>query len=70
MTRAVKDYFFANFPYDEVYSYMEEENLPSAKTAEANGMRFLCFFESKDGRCKVYRITRCEWEKQRQNHRK
>ena len=63
MARAVRDYFFTHFPYDEVYSYMEEENVPSAKTAEANGMRFLHYYKSKFGRCRVYRITREEWAK-------
>lgn len=62
-TRAVKDYFFTHFNYDEVYSYMDKDNLPSYKTAEANGMTFLHLFTTKDGEvCRVYRITRKEWE--------
>ena len=66
MTRAVKDYFFTHFDYDEVYSYMDKENIPSYKTAEANGMTFLHLFETKDGEiCRVYRITREEWERNR-----
>lgn len=63
MTQAVKDYFFTHFNYDEVYSYMDKDNLPSYKTAEANGMRFLHLYTTKDGEiCRVYRITREEWQ--------
>ena len=62
MTQAVRDYFFTRFAFDEVYSYMEEDNLPSYKTAEANGMKFIHLYESKFGVCKVYRITRDEWK--------
>ena len=66
MTRAVKDYFFTHFDYDEVYSYMDKDNLPSYKTAEANGMTFLHLYTTKDGEvCRVYRITREEWEKEK-----
>ena len=64
MTQAVRDYFFTHFDYDEVYSYMDVNNLPSYKTAEANGMTYLHDYVTADGeRCKVYRITRKEWEK-------
>ena len=64
MTRAVKDYFFTHYDYDEVYSYMDIDNVPSYKTAESNGMTFLHLYVTKTGEtCKVYRITRSEWEK-------
>ena len=63
MTQAVRDYFFTHYKYDEVYSYMEVDNMPSYKTAEANGMTFLHLYKAKDGStCKVYRITRQEWK--------
>ena len=63
MTQAVRDYFFNHYDYDEVYSYMDKDNLSSYKTAEANGMTFLHLFETKQGEvCRVYRITRKEWE--------
>ena len=63
MTQAVRDYFFTHFDYDEIYSYMNEDNLPSYKTAEANGMTFLHLYITEDGQtCRVYRITRKEWE--------
>ena len=64
MTQAVRDYFFTHFDFDEVYSYMDVENLPSYKTAEANGMTYLHDYVTSDGeRCRVYRITREEWKK-------
>ena len=63
MTQAVRDYFFLNYDYDEVYSCMDKDNLPSYKTAEANGMTFLHIYKTKEGEeCRVYRITRKEWE--------
>jgi RimJ/RimL family protein N-acetyltransferase len=63
MTSAIKDYFFLRFNYDEVYSYMNINNLPSEKTAIKNGMRFIKTFESNSSEVdKVYRITRKEWE--------
>lgn len=65
MTKAVKDYFFTHFDYDEVYSYMEKDNLPSYKLAEANGMTFLHYYKT----CRVYRITRDEWIKQKKSSR-
>ena len=68
MTKAVKDYFFTHFDYDEVYSYMDKDNLPSYKTAEANGMTFLHLYTTKDGEiCRVYRITREEWGKEKRS---
>ena len=63
MSQAVRDYFFSNYEYDEVYSYMGVDNIPSIRTAEANGMTFRHLFKSKFGDCKVYSITRKEWEK-------
>ena len=43
---------------------MDKENLPSYKTAEANGMTFLHIYVTQYGEeCRVYRITRKEWEK-------
>ena len=61
MTRAVKDYFFTHFNFDEVYSYMNIENVPSYKTAEANGMTFRHYFIHGEEKCRVYSITREEW---------
>ncbi len=63
MTQAVRDYFFTHYQFDEVYSYMDQDNIPSYKVAEANGMTFLHLYTTKYGEvCRVYRILRSEWE--------
>ena len=63
VTRAVRDYFFSHYQYEEVYSYMDKDNLPSYKTAEASGMKFLHFYETPQKEiCRVYKITKKEWE--------
>ena len=60
---AIRDYFFTHYEYDEVYSYMDINNIPSIKTAEANGMKYIKTFITKDNKeCRIYRITRKEWE--------
>lgn len=38
---AVRDWAFANTPYQALYSYCKHTNAPSYRTAEAIGMRFL-----------------------------
>ena len=59
---AIRDYFFNNFPFDELYCYMEKENAASYKTAESLGLTFLHLYEPKAGEIyRVYRITRSEW---------
>ena len=65
MTQAVKDYFFTHFDYDEVYSYMNKDNIASVKTAEANGMTFRNMLDHGDEVCRVYSITRKQWEEKR-----
>ena len=61
---AVRDYFFNHFSFDEVSSYMEKDNIAPCNIAEANGMKFLHFYQGKhDINCKVYKITREEWMK-------
>ena len=60
---ALRDYFFNNFSYDEVYSYMDYDNIASYKTAESMGMKYQHIYVTKDDKkCRVYRITRKEWE--------
>ena len=64
MTQAVRDYFFNNFNYNEVYSYMNKDNIPSYKTALKNKMTYITDFIDEDGSLdKVLKITREEWEK-------
>ena len=62
MTRAVKDYFFSHYDYDEVFSYLDQNNVPSEKTAIANGMTLRGIYKEI---YKVYSITRKEWEESR-----
>ena len=60
---ACRDYFFENFDFDEVYSYMNKDNVASYSLALANGMTYLHLYTTKGGEvCRVYRITRDEWE--------
>lgn len=61
---AVRDWFFRNTQYDEIYSYMKYTNVGSYSTAIANGMKKVK--EYPDPRNKIsyaYSITRAEWEK-------
>ena len=61
--RASRDYYFNHFDGDEVYSYMDADNVASYKTAEANNMKYIKNFIDKTGsECRIYRITRKEWE--------
>lgn len=60
---AIRDYYFSNYDSPEVYSYMDEDNVASYKTAESIGMKFLHLYTGKDGSIyRVYRITREEWK--------
>ena len=58
----MKDYFFANTEYDEVYSYMNKENIPSRRIAEKNGMKFVEEYSDGEENLVVYKITRSEYE--------
>ena len=64
MSLAVMEYFFNNFDFDELYSYMDINNIPSEKLAKKNGMTFIQNYKDKNGNIdKVYRITKEEWLK-------
>jgi len=64
MAAAIRDYYFSHFEGDDIYSYMDQDNLASYKTAESIGMSYLHLYVAKDGSlCRVYRLTREEWEK-------
>ena len=63
--RAVKQYYFDNFDYDEIYSYMNSNNKPSYSLAIANGMSFVKEYDLDGEVHKVYRISRNEYELQR-----
>lgn len=61
----LRDYFFNQYDYDEVFSYMDEDNIPSYKTAESIGMSFLHLYHTKNGETyRVYSINRYTWKKQ------
>jgi RimJ/RimL family protein N-acetyltransferase len=62
---AVKDWFFKNTAYDSVYSYMNKENVASYATAAANGMTRIKACENGEEALFVYRITRNERQKAR-----
>ena len=59
---AIRDYYFTHFDGDEVYSYMNQDNVASYKTAEAMGMKFDHFYLANGESCRVYKITRNEWK--------
>ena len=58
---AVKNWFFENTNFDSVYSYMNQENIPSWATAAANGMTRIKAYEDEEA-LYVYAITRKEWQ--------
>lgn len=62
--RAVRDWAFAHTDFPCLYSYMNAQNLPSRRTAAANGMKLVKeFYDDKWGHhTAVYAITRKEWE--------
>lgn len=60
--KAVKDWFFENTEFDAVYSYMNQENVASWKTAQANGMQRVKGYETPEEALFVYKITRKEWQ--------
>lgn len=60
-SRYMRDYFFSNTEYDEVYSYMNAENIPSRRLAEKNGMSLVDEYEDDGMTLTVYKITRREW---------
>ena len=61
--RACRDWAFANTPFRQLFSYMKRDNLPSAATACAIGMRFQGDFVDAEGELSsVYAISRAEWE--------
>ena len=61
--RACRDWAFANTPFRQLFSYLKRDNLPSAATAQAIGMRHLSDFTDAEGeRSSIYAIRREEWE--------
>ena len=63
--RAVRDWTFKNTPFNAVYSYMKEANLPSCRTAIAYGCREVSeYADDENGITKVFALTRDEWARQ------
>ena len=59
---AVRDWTFANTPFNMIYSYMKYTNLPSRKTAIAYGCRQVSEFKDDVNEItKVFAISRDEW---------
>ncbi len=60
-----RDWTFENTPFLRLFSYMKQENVPSAKTAQRIGMTFVETFEDAEHEMTaVYAISREEWEQQ------
>ena len=62
-SKACKKWYFENTEYDEVYSYMNIDNVGSICTAISNGMSFVKDYYHDDEHLAVYRITRDEYIK-------
>jgi len=63
----MRDYFFENTDFVEVYSYMNKENYPSVNVAKKNGMLFVEEYYEEDVLYVVYKITKEQWEKTKAN---
>ncbi len=62
---ACRDWAFANTPFNVLYSYMKQTNLPSAATAAANGMKKVGEYTDAENEITVvYAITRKECAEQ------
>lgn len=59
--KASKKWFFENTKYDEVYSYMNFENIGSRGVAIKNGMSFIKDYYDLDEHLAVYKITKKEY---------
>ena len=61
--RACKSWFFENTNYNEVYSYMNVENIGSRSVAINNGMSLIKEYFKDNEHLAVYRITKEEYIK-------
>ena len=61
--KAVRDWAFSNTDYPALYSCCKYTNVPSIKTAESIGMRFVCEYpDVTNGTTHVSSISRKEWQ--------
>lgn len=64
--RACRDWIFEHTPFLEVYSYMKQDNLPSAAVARANGMEYRGAFTDGEGETSIcYAIRWADWQRLR-----
>lgn len=59
----MRDYYFNNTENNEVYSYMNKENIPSINVAKRNGMIFIEEYDEDNYPHVVYKITREQLKK-------
>ena len=60
--KAVRDWAFRNTDYPALYASCKSPNVPSIKTAEAIGMRFVCEYpDETNGTTHVSAISREDW---------
>ena len=61
---AVRDWTFANTPFQQVFSYMAATNIPSQRTAAAYGAHWVDEFpDGVNGRTTVYMLSRAQWQR-------
>lgn len=58
-----RDWIFNNTPFNQVFSYMTKENIPSEKTAISYGCKLLEEYTEENKTIQVYGISRKDWEK-------
>lgn len=66
-SQAVKEWFFTNTKYDEVFSYMNAKNIPSINVAINNGMSLRKKYYEDNVLHLVYSITREEYNQSLNN---
>ena len=59
---AVRDWTFNNTPFNMIFSYMKDTNVPSSRTAVSYGCRPVDeYLDEENEITKVFGITREEW---------
>jgi len=59
---AVRDWTFRSTPFNIVYSYMPQVNVPSSRTAMSYGCKLVDEYEDEtNGMTKVFAVSREEW---------
>jgi len=61
---AVRDYCFINLSFNEIYSYMDKDNIASCNTALSYGAHHVKDYIDKDGNnTSYYMLTKEEWNR-------